>query len=383
MRVADPRIWKYLIIRILWLTGLGRELNEDKKRPMGSGGNGKCAETHGPQAFSAFLLLISLAAFFPFCRRYSFVPFSLAFQHKAATRRLQGLISWWPGDGNANDLTNTNNGVLKGGATATAAGLVSQAFQFRRHQRLCSRSPMRRPRSTPRISPSKPGCSFSSLNSTASGGSPAGDQYIVFKQNANTYNFEGIDLSKTRHTPAATSSSLLVTSASGRSVQVNSATTIGTNVWYHVAAVRGSNFTQLYVNGQLQSQTNVTFAQSYGTLPLYFGTSGQSYWDHKLAGNLDEVTLYNRPLASNEIAAIYAAGSAGKCKSVSGLTIATQPQSQAVAVGAATCIIHRRGIGNGATELPVDVQRRGYHGCHQTRHSASRTSRRRRRATMP
>ena len=68
-------------------------------------------------------------------------------------------------------------------------------------------------------------------------------------------------------------------------------------------------------------------------MPLYFGTSGESYWDHKLAGNLDEVTLYNRPLASNEIAAIYAAGSAGKCKSVSGLTITTQPQSQTMAVG--------------------------------------------------
>jgi hypothetical protein len=85
-------------------------------------------------------------------------------------------------------------------------------------------------------------------------------------------------------------------------------------MWYHVAAVRGSNFTQLYVNGRLERQMTVSFPQDYGTLPLYFGTSGQSYWDHKLKGSLDEVSLYNRALSSNEVAAIYAAGAAGKCK---------------------------------------------------------------------
>ena len=87
---------------------------------------------------------------------------------------------------------------------------------------------------------------------------------------------------------------------------------------------------QLYVNGQLESQTNVSFAQDYGTLPLYFGTSGETYWDRKLKGRLDEVSLYNRALSSNEVAAIYAAGAPGKCK---GASIAVQPQSQTVVAG--------------------------------------------------
>jgi hypothetical protein len=43
--------------------------------------------------------------------------------------------------------------------------------------------------------------------------------------------------------------------------------------------------------------------------------------------------LYNRALSSNEVAAIYSAGAAGKCKVVSGLTITAQPQSQTVAAG--------------------------------------------------
>ena len=173
---------------------------------------------------------------------------------------------------------------------------------------------------------------FSSLNSAGSGGSPAGSQYIVFKQNSQSGNFEGIDLSKTR-TTGGDFFQFLVTSASAQSVSVNSTTAISTGVWYHVAAVRGTNFLQLSVNGQLQGQTNVPFAPDYGTLPLYFGTTGESYWDHKFAGTLDEVTLYSRPLASNEIAAIYAAGSAGKCQPSGGAVITGQPQSQAVAAG--------------------------------------------------
>src|SRR5262249_49576875 len=40
-----------------------------------------------------------------------------------------GLVSWWPGDGNANDIVGTNNGTLQGGATF-AAGEVGQAFSL-------------------------------------------------------------------------------------------------------------------------------------------------------------------------------------------------------------------------------------------------------------
>src|SRR5690349_7831135 len=41
-----------------------------------------------------------------------------------------GLLGWWPGDGNANNIFGTNNGILQGGATANAAGFVGTAFNF-------------------------------------------------------------------------------------------------------------------------------------------------------------------------------------------------------------------------------------------------------------
>ena len=40
-----------------------------------------------------------------------------------------GIIAWWPGDGNANDIIGTNNGTLEGGVTF-APGAVGQAFSL-------------------------------------------------------------------------------------------------------------------------------------------------------------------------------------------------------------------------------------------------------------
>jgi Leucine-rich repeat (LRR) protein/uncharacterized protein YpmS len=238
-----------------------------------------------------------------------------------------GLIGWWPGDGNANTIFGTNNGSLQGGATATAPGMVNTAFSFDGTNSFVQipDSPLLHPTNLT----IEAWVLFTGLDSQASGNSPAGDQYIVFKQNTRSGDFEGFDLSKTRRNGSDVFR-FLVTSATDITAPIFSATTISTGVWYHVAGVRGTNFTQLYVNGQLERQTNVTFAQDYGTLPLFFGTSGQSFWDHKLKGTLDEVSLYNRALSSNEIASIFAAGAAGKCKAVN---ITSQPQSQSLPPG--------------------------------------------------
>ena len=238
-----------------------------------------------------------------------------------------GLIGWWPADGNANDVFGTNNGVLQGGATANAPGMVGMAFSFdgTNGSVQVPNSPLLRPTNLT----IETWVRFTALDSAGSGGSPAGDQYLVFRQNTRSSDFEGFDLSKTR-IGGSDVFRFLLASASGQTVLIRSATTISTGAWYHVAAVRGSNFVQLYVNGVLEQQTNITFAQDYGNFPIYFGTSGQPSWDHKLKGNLDEATLYDRPLSSSEIMAIYAAGAAGKCKAPN---ITSQPQSSSVPVG--------------------------------------------------
>lgn len=221
------------------------------------------------------------------------------------------ILGWWPGDGSATDIAGTNDGTLQGGATASGPGIVASAFGFDGINSLVAipNSAVLRPTNFT----IEAWVRFTALDSAGSGGSPAGDQYIIFRQNSRSSDFEGFDLSKTR-VGATDVFRFLIASETAQTAEIHSSTTISTGVWYHVAAVRGSNLTQLYVNGVLERQTNVAFAQDYGNFPLYFGTSGQSYWDHKLKGNLDEVSIYGRALSSNEIASIYAAGASGKCK---------------------------------------------------------------------
>ncbi len=233
-----------------------------------------------------------------------------------------GLVGWWPGEGNAGDVAGTNNGTLQGGATANVTGVVGTAFAFDG-----TNGYVRIP-DAPALRPTnltvEAWVRFNSLDSPGLGGAFPGEQYIVFKQNSRSTAFEGFFLGKGR----LSNRDLLVfavSSASGVTAELDSVATVTTGAWYHVAGVRGSNYIQIYVNGQLDSQTNVSFPQDYGTNSLYFATSGQAYWDRKLNGSLDEVSLYNRALAPAEIAGIYAAGSLGKCRPPG---VLVQPQNQ-------------------------------------------------------
>ncbi|HSU52802.1 MAG TPA: immunoglobulin domain-containing protein, partial [Candidatus Dormibacteraeota bacterium] len=244
-----------------------------------------------------------------------------------------GAIAWWPGDIGPNDIVSTNNGTFFGGAAITNTGNIGSAFQFdgtNSYVRIAESSVFH-----PSNLTIEAWVRFSNLNSQRLGTAPAGDQYMVFKQNSRQFQFEGFDLSKTR-AGGKDVFRFQLGSSTGAEIDLHGVTAITTNIWYHVAAVRDSNSMQLYVNGVLEGTTNVPFAQDYGTQPVYFGTSGQPYWDAKLSGTLDEVTIYNRALSSSEVASVYAATNFGKCKAIS---ITQQPTNQTVIPGSTVSMV--------------------------------------------
>src|SRR5882724_3891729 len=151
-----------------------------------------------------------------------------------------GVIGWWPGDGNALTIVGTNNATLQGGATATNIGFIGNTFTFDGTNNFIQIA------DSPILHPTnftvEAWIRFTRLDSAGLGGSPAGDQYIFFHQNSRSADFEGIDLSKTR-IAGLDRFRFLVSSATGQFAEMESATVISTGVWYHVAAVRGSNFT--------------------------------------------------------------------------------------------------------------------------------------------
>jgi len=97
--------------------------------------------------------------------------------------------------------------------------------------------------------------------------------------------------------------------------------------WSHIAFVwkaqtgTSSDF-KLYVNGVEQPAT-VTYNDNFNanvriqSVKVYHGTDGRGIGDpaaYLYDGLLDEVEVFNRALSASEIQAIFAAGSAGKCK---------------------------------------------------------------------
>src|SRR6185369_9745667 len=87
---------------------------------------------------------------------------------------------------------------------------------------------------------------------------------------------------------------------------------VTTNQWQHVAVVFTPTNIEFYKNG-------VRF--SLGSAPTSGGSSLQLQiarnpgFGEYYQGRIDEVSIYNRALASNEIVAIYILGTAGKCGS--------------------------------------------------------------------
>ncbi len=66
-----------------------------------------------------------------------------------------------------------------------------------------------------------------------------------------------------------------------------------------------------YVNGSLEGESAVSVNVDYGTRPVFIGTSGETVFDGKLNGIVDEASIYNRALDGSEIAALHARGAPG------------------------------------------------------------------------
>src|SRR6266850_1748138 len=109
-----------------------------------------------------------------------------------------GLVGWWAAEGNVNDVLGLGNGSLQGGATASATGVVGQAFSLDGTNGYVQipDSPLLRPANLT----IEGWVRFTSLDSP--GSSPAGEQYLVFKQNTRASEFAGFALLKSRSSNA-------------------------------------------------------------------------------------------------------------------------------------------------------------------------------------
>lgn len=228
-----------------------------------------------------------------------------------------GLVSWWPGQGNADDVIGGNHGILEGG-TGFTPGIVGQAFILDGVDDFVL------------VPEANELDGFSQLTI---------DAWINF--NAFATDPENVVAIAAKYAPRQ--SYYLAVRPPGvlqlKVTQQNCCVGLGDEIsagmisndpvipigeFVHVAGVwRGGTDFELYVNGvQVPGTLGVLGANFTGMAnsdsPILVGAfgdllPGDSIFGHA-DGIIDEVEVYNRALSASEILAIFQAGSAGKCK---------------------------------------------------------------------
>jgi hypothetical protein len=86
----------------------------------------------------------------------------------------------------------------------------------------------------------------------------------------------------------------------GHDFVANAGPNIPLHTWTHLATTYDGATLRLYRDGALVAQRSVSGAMATSSGPLKIG--GNSIWDEPFEGRIDDVRVYNRPLAASELA---------------------------------------------------------------------------------
>jgi hypothetical protein len=222
------------------------------------------------------------------------------------------MVAWWSGDNHPFDLMGTNDGTLMNGATY-AAGMVGQAFSFDGADDYVE---VGNDSSITNVTPSAltiEAWVYNTTPITTPAGWPGDLRAVVEQRSSSGLAGYGLEYG---YAQGATSSGYLVTLYFPFGRQAIIDYQILPSQWYHIVGVFDDLVGTIYINGQAQSTATVGLGYTNSTDSVMIGRAGNSseYYKYHI-GFIDEAAIFNRALSSDEIAAIYNAGSAGKCKS--------------------------------------------------------------------
>lgn len=219
-----------------------------------------------------------------------------------------GMVSWWTGDGNAIDTADGNDGTLENGATY-AAGRVDQAFSFdgvNDYVQIGDRA---------NLVMSRHVSVDAWINPTGPGSGGGGGGIIVNKEG---------EYEISRFSDGTIRWAFAMSTSPGWA-WVNTGFVAPLSTWTHIAVVYDNGRVTTYGNG---SPVHV-FNPASNPAPLGDVHPGEE--DFRIGGRqrpadnaqnfhgqIDEVEVFNRPLTRQEVATLFAAGSAGKCKDADG-----------------------------------------------------------------
>jgi hypothetical protein len=202
-----------------------------------------------------------------------------------------GLVGWWPFNGNANDESgNGNNGTVNGATlTADRFGNANKAY------------------------------SFDGVDDYIDVGNPLtlGNNPTSYTQAGWVYFPDFLDafvfMSK-RHdntgndwaTPVTTTNGTFIFFADDAFYQnapLAESNALLIDQWYHVSFVKSSNSFSIYINGVLESSISDNHILNGSTNNLIIGA--QLAWPEFMKGKLDDIGIWNRALTDCEIQQLY------------------------------------------------------------------------------
>jgi hypothetical protein len=213
-----------------------------------------------------------------------------------------GLVAFYPFNGNANDESGNNNNGVVNGATLTSDrfGVVNKAYNFNGNSHYISVN------NSASLNPTSITISAWVKVLSAPTDENAGARSIVSKWvpisncggEGENYNFQFSKLNNNNVVALATSLNSQLPTSLNSIVDLSN-----TNIWRHIVVVHDANNGQkLYVNGVLINSNNVAGSLCATTNKLLIGADNNfNVINRFFSGVIDDIRIYNRSLTQEEI----------------------------------------------------------------------------------
>jgi hypothetical protein len=215
-----------------------------------------------------------------------------------------GLLGWWPFNGNANDESgNGNNGTTTGvSLTTDRFGITNKAYSFNgtsNNIKINNNASL----NNPSFSVSGWFLTNTNATNTSSGAKSIIGKWWQFPSSCdNNYNSYIFCLAKQNNNSTVC---LGTNFYSGNNFYYNQP--INTGSWYHFTFIHDSTAGgKIYINGLLVSSNNINGIICNGINPIYIGSdieNGNLY--RFFNGKIDDIGIWNRALTQEEITALY------------------------------------------------------------------------------
>jgi hypothetical protein len=227
-----------------------------------------------------------------------------------------GLVGWWPFNGNANDESgNANNGTIQNGVLSTNDRYSNQnsAYDFDGTNDQIEVS------NSISISPSQ----YVSVNTWIYPRAYEDNKHCVSKGSHINLTYRSFGILG----PESNNKARFFVSNGSIEQGISTLTTLTLNQWYQITGVYDGSTLKIYVNGVLDNQLNFTGLINQNSEPLLFGSHKYySFSDYWFNGKIDDIGIWNRALTQQEITDLY---NAVNCANNTTIT----PQSNSLLIG--------------------------------------------------